>query len=111
MSRVQKHEPASGRAAEQRREKPRSQKPRTADKPKADKSHVPQPDTGKARPVRTGNGKPQAEKPRISRPDAGKARAGAAKTPKDQVKERLAKQKVQPQNALAAAFAKAMAKK
>lgn len=110
-AKTEKHEPASGRAAEQRREKPRSQKPRTADKPKADKSHVPQPDTGKARPVRTGNGKPQAEKPRISRPDAGKARAGAAKTPKDQVKERLAKQKVQPQNALAAAFAKAMAKK
>ena len=85
-AKAEKSEPAAAKPAEKRRKKQRPEKSRAA-------------------------GKAQADKARSSRPGLHKPRPGKPKTPKDQVKERLATQKTQPQNALAAAFAKAMGKK
>ncbi|MDX8406379.1 MAG: Tex-like N-terminal domain-containing protein [Mariprofundus sp.] len=76
----QRHSKSS--SAEQGRNNPRSDKGRSGQQAAGGKSGAKKP----------------AAKPRPARP----------KTAKDQVKEKLSKQKAQPQNALAAAFAKAM---
>jgi len=55
--------------------------------------------------------KPQAERARHEKPRSEKPRPEKPKTAKDQVKRQLEKQKKQPENALAAAFAKAMGNK
>ncbi|KON47115.1 Tex family protein [Mariprofundus ferrooxydans] len=83
-------------------EKPEAAAAKPAEKRRGKKQH---PEKSRAA------GKAQANKAHGGRSDIHKARPSAPKTPKDQVKERLATQKSQPKNALAAAFAKAMSKK
>jgi len=106
-AKAEKAERSDGRPAEKRRENPRTEKARASkpgsSKPRPEKARASKPDTNKSR----------AEKARANQPDANKARPDKPrlhkpKTAKDQVKAKLATQKTQPQNALAAAFAKAM---
>jgi len=61
-------------------------------------------------PEHAGRNKPQS-KPARAKQQSRPAKPSAPATPRDQVKKKLSKQKAEPQNALAAAFAKAMSGK